>query len=313
MHQPFLLHFSEKCIKKEEANLKDYMNSENKYVSSLKQPPDHTYYSQVMSCYQNHVMSLQIGIDRPHPGMTSRNKISKVLLLHFVIGGKGTIDGIPFSRGTAFYTKRYIPYTLMVDSEDPWFLIWVAVDGLQADKLSITLNEISENQMTTISDPDALLQLVRFWMYDMSHTSATYGLYEGMLPQLLSFLIPKNAPEPTEEEAIPQRLRRMIHQSTQYIENNLSTVTVAELAKQANFEHTYFTRIFTAVKGISPKEYILNTKMEIAKHYLTVTNYSIEEINFLLGYTHRNSLTALFKKKYGTSPQEFRAQNKQNS
>jgi len=313
MQQPFSLHFSEKRLEMTETDLKTYANMDNTPTNQLTQPADDEYYSQIMSCYLNSKKSIQLGIDRPHPGMIIRNKISKVLLLHFVIGGKGTFDGKPFSRGLAFYTKRYIPYTLAVDSEDPWFLVWFAINGLQADKLSITLDEMAENQMMTISDPDALLQLVRFWIYDMPHTAATYDFYEGMLPQLFSFLIPKNAPEPTEGEAIPQRLRRIIHQSTQYIETNLSTVTVAELAKQANFEHTYFTRLFSSVKGISPKEYILNTKLEIAKHYLTVTNYSIEEINFLLGYTHRNSLTALFKKKFGMSPQEYRAKNKQTT
>ena len=313
MQQPFSLHFSEKLLKMTETDLKTYARMNNEHKDHITKPADDEYYSQVMSCYQSSAKSIQLGIDRPYPGMTSRNKISNVLLLHFVIGGKGTFDGKPFNRGIAFYTKRCIPYTLIVDSVDPWLLIWVAVNGLQADKLAITLDEMSENQMMTISDPDALLQLVRFWIYDMPHTCATYDFYEGMITQLLSFLNAKNPPEPTEEEAIPQRLRHIIHQSTQYIESNLSTVTVSELAKQANFEHTYFTRIFTAVKGVSPKDYILNTKMEIAKHYLTVTNYSIEEINFLLGYTHRNSLTALFKKKFGISPQEYRAKNKQDS
>lgn len=306
--QPSVL-FSEKRFEIGTVDLETYMKAPNNHLEKLSIPKENEYYSQTMSCYKNGNKIMIMGIDRPHPGMSSYNKVSGELLLHFVIGGKGIINGTPFERGIAFYTPKYVPYTLIVDSDDPWFLIWLAVDDLWAKKIAAVLEEMSENNILRVCDPDALLRLVRFWMYDMPHTAANFGFYEGMFQQLISFLEPLYPTDPVDKEQISQRLLRIIYHSTQYIESNLSTVTVAELAKLSNLEHTYFTRVFISVKGMSPKEYILNAKIDMAKHYLTATDYSIDKINTMLGYNHRNSFPSLFKKKLGMSPLEYRSKN----
>ena len=56
----------------------------------------------------------------------------------------------------------------------------------------------------------------------------------------------------------------------------------------------------------------MKVKMNMAMHYLTTTDHSVEAITALLGYNHRNSLAATFKKIYGMSPNEYRMQEVKN-
>lgn len=298
------LSFSESQNTSAETTIKNVATHKNQ----LSAPPINTYYEQSMAVNDGGSNRYYIGIDKPMPDYKIDNRISNVLILNFVIDGKGSFNGMPFSKGTFYYTKPRIPYTMIADSEEPWHSVWVSIEGERRNELIEKLDSISQNQMATFSSPFALLHLVQYILYEFPHSNSSFQIYDGMISQLISFIRPfGESLEPQEQDARHDQSVQIVQQAITYINTNPTTVTVADLAKKMNFEHTYFTHLFTSVKGISPKEYILNVKLKIAKHYLAETNYSIEQITDLLGYNHRNSLTSLFKKKLGISPNEYRS------
>ena len=275
----------------------------------LTKPSDNSCYEHFMVANDGGSNRYYLGIEQAMPDYKIVDRISNVLILNFVIGGKGSFNGVPFSKGTFYYTKPRIPYTMVADSDEPWHSVWLSIDGNRKNELTERLDEMFRDQMATFTSPDALLQLVQYWMYEFPHSDNSFEFYDAMVSQLVSFISPSGE---TDELSVKDNRYsqsvRVVQQAITYINRTPATVTVAELAKQMNFEHTYFTHLFTSVKGISPKEYILNVKLKMAKHYLTETNYSIEQITTLLGYSHRNSLTTLFKKKLGISPEKYRLQ-----
>jgi AraC-like DNA-binding protein len=58
--------------------------------------------------------------------------------------------------------------------------------------------------------------------------------------------------------------------------------------------------------GLSAQQHIHEKLIEKAKEYLTLTNSSVAEIAYLLGFTHPQSFNKLFKKRTDVSPLEFR-------
>ena len=276
-------------------------------MQQLSLPQINSYYEQFMAVNDGISNRYFIGIDKPIPDYKIVNRISNVLILNFVVDGKGSFNGQPFSKGSFYYTKPRIPYTMIADSDEPWHSVWLSIDGSRKNELTQKLDEICKDQMSTFSSPFALLQFVQYLLYEFPHSNTSFQFYEGMVSQLVSFVRPFEEKNEVQNNRHDQSAQ-IVQQAITYINTNPTTVTVVELAKQMNFEHTYFTHLFTSVKGISPKEYILNVKLKIAKHYLTETNYSIEQITDLLGYNHRNSLSALFKKKLGISPEKYRMQ-----
>lgn len=79
-----------------------------------------------------------------------------------------------------------------------------------------------------------------------------------------------------------------------------------DIAKIANLSPYHFIRVFKAETGKTPYEYLIGIKIEKAKKLLEVKERSITEICFLCGFSNLSHFSAVFKKKVGLSPMEFR-------
>ena len=77
-------------------------------------------------------------------------------------------------------------------------------------------------------------------------------------------------------------------------------------AESLGYSDYYFTRKFKQETGISIKEYVLQQKMELAKHLLIDTSLSIAAISDQLNICSQSYFGDLFRKHVGTSPLEFR-------
>ena len=72
---------------------------------------------------------------------------------------------------------------------------------------------------------------------------------------------------------------------------------------------------FTVIKktyGISPKQYIIDTRMNMAKQMLSEGSFKINAISEKCGFTNPYHFCRLFKEKTGLTPTEYMKQNKFN-
>jgi len=83
--------------------------------------------------------------------------------------------------------------------------------------------------------------------------------------------------------------------------------TVQFIAEVLNISPTYLTAMLKALTGQSTQQHIHNVLIEKAKEKLSLTNMSISEIAYGLGFEHPPSFSKLFKNKTNLSPLEFRA------
>jgi AraC-like DNA-binding protein len=60
--------------------------------------------------------------------------------------------------------------------------------------------------------------------------------------------------------------------------------------------------------GMSPKQYVMHLRIQQAKHLLLTTRLSIKEIADRLGYADGRHFTAVFTRKVGFAPQQWRRQ-----
>jgi len=87
-------------------------------------------------------------------------------------------------------------------------------------------------------------------------------------------------------------------------ENGLPTVDL--LAKKLNVSQHYLSDMLRSLTGQSAQQHIQDKRLEKAKEYLSITNLSVAEIAYLLGFEYPQSFNKLFKKKMNISPLEFR-------
>ena len=78
------------------------------------------------------------------------------------------------------------------------------------------------------------------------------------------------------------------------------------LSEQLNLSTGYLSDLLRSIIGLNAQQYIHLKLIEKAKEKLAVTNLSISEIAYELGFEHSQSFSKLFKTKTKISPMEFR-------
>ncbi|WP_432665638.1 AraC family transcriptional regulator [Wukongibacter baidiensis] len=99
----------------------------------------------------------------------------------------------------------------------------------------------------------------------------------------------------------------IIEDTVKYIEDNLETdIDLEMLANRFYLSKFYFHRIFTAVIGASPKDYIIKRRLNYALELLNSTEIPMIEIAQSVGFGSQQSFTRAFKRNYGVTPGTIR-------
>lgn len=105
-----------------------------------------------------------------------------------------------------------------------------------------------------------------------------------------------------------------IKQVIAYIEENSSEpLRLEQLAEVAHFSKYHFTRIFTAVTGMTPMAFVIRKRVERAMMLLSQTNQTILEIAGHCGFESVSALGVHFKRHYGCSPGSVRRRKRNHS
>jgi AraC-like DNA-binding protein len=83
--------------------------------------------------------------------------------------------------------------------------------------------------------------------------------------------------------------------------------TVQYVAETLNMSPSYLTGLLKVLTGQSTQQHIHDKLIERAKEKLSLTECSVSEIAYELGFEHPQSFSKLFRSKTKLSPMEFRA------
>lgn len=89
-----------------------------------------------------------------------------------------------------------------------------------------------------------------------------------------------------------------------------SNLNLEELAKLCDMSLSSFKREFRKEFNNSPNNYINTKKVEKAKELLSITDMTISEIAYQVGFNDSFYFTRVFKKKTNSSPSNYRLKNK---
>lgn len=85
-----------------------------------------------------------------------------------------------------------------------------------------------------------------------------------------------------------------------------SNISIVQLAQLCHMSLSSFKREFVKVYGDSPKNYINRQRLLRAKQLLAVSEESIAEIAYQVGYSDPAYFSRLFKRSFGQAPSELR-------
>jgi len=104
-------------------------------------------------------------------------------------------------------------------------------------------------------------------------------------------------------ETVQQTQIRIIEAIMRYMESNYrEALTLQTLAQLVHLNGSYLIRLFKALQGKTPFQYLNELRMSAATSYLQNSDLSIQEISKASGYSSIHYFSRAFKQKFGVSP-----------
>lgn len=219
-------------------------------------------------------------------------------LLHYVVRGKGsfTIKDRVYNlkKGNIFVIRPNEITYYEADKNDPWKYIWI---GFQCSYESNVLR-----QATFLNEDILYSQAAEYIfkeMLDASKINQTKELFlTSKLYELFSLLIEekKNIAEQDFPEIYVMKAESFI------LANYMNDITVEGISKFLGINRVYFSGIFKRAKGKSPKQYIVDVRLEKAAKLILSSNLTPSEVAKSTGYKDIFNFSKMFKKKFGVAP-----------
>jgi AraC-like DNA-binding protein len=228
-------------------------------------------------------------------------------VFEYILEGEGTVivDGKTFTakKGDVYILHRNSNHRYFSDRTNPWTKIWFNAKGSLIDSLIQiyklgTINHIEGTEVSSLfyqilskakraknsnanflEEASLLFYKMILTLYPCVHkTDPAYSLEAGILKEYLD-------------------------------KNNMNKVVLKDLCDQIYHSPSQTIRIFKKAYGITPYQYLMNQKLELAKLILLNTNKSIKEISMELNFYDEHYFSNFFKEKIGISPLNYRKTN----
>ena len=224
-------------------------------------------------------------------------------ILHYVLEGKGYFNGMPVEQGQGFLIQPGALHEYHSDQADPWKYFWIIFKG-EDSVLEKTLTDTGlalQNHVFAVSFLPELQQMIHNLRLSGSCTvSGAKAL--SVLYAVFAMHEDQNTP--------PQALSAgdaHIRDAVLYIENNYyRDIRITDVAAHIYVDDRYLYNLFKAKRGVSPKAYLNQLRLDRACALLKNTDLSVTSVGESVGYNDCLAFSAFFKKHMGLSPKQYR-------
>lgn len=162
-----------------------------------------------------------------------------------------------------------------------------------------------------IANDESLRGWMRNIIQEFQEKKEGYELaLRGLAYQILTALLrgyTQTVSDPSELDMQYRRLQK-IKPAITYMESHLADkITLEHLSEAAHLSPIHFSRVFKAVAGFSPLEFLGRMRLQKAAQLLVNTDKTILEIAMETGFNDGNYFSRCFKKCRNETPREFRA------
>lgn len=267
------------------------------------------------------LMMVQLGWHKTMNSYGYGPTIRDHFLLHFVRCGSGVVRthemeySICENTIFAIYPHQITYYEASPD--DPWEYYWIGFEGEWAQTVMSSMGfETDQTIAVHIAKPDAVFGLLGDMLARVRLSRDLDAQMLGILGDM--FLLFQAVTEGKGAlPAVPYRknVGQLGHEYTRILLTILQTsyserVNVGQLAERMNLNRSYMTALFKRDTGLSIKQYLVEYRLQRAQVALQSPELSVKDIAILCGFDDPLYLSRAFRKRFGLSPQEWRAQNK---
>ena len=247
---------------------------------------------------------MQYGEQQCEPGHAFGPCVRNNYLIHYIYSGKGVFKTnskeYHLHKGQFFLICPEQLTYYKADTEEPWLYRWVEFNGSLASSILKTAG-LSENEPIFTDNEDmsvgkALLNIINGQNMDFELLMSLFWKFIYTITNGSG----NTSQKPAEE---------YISLAESYIKMNThKKISVNDVAAYIGIDRSYLSRLFKEYKNVSPQEFILTLKLNMACRYLENKNLSVGEVAQSIGYNDTHVFSKAFKKQFKVSPMMWRKQ-----
>jgi AraC-like DNA-binding protein len=82
--------------------------------------------------------------------------------------------------------------------------------------------------------------------------------------------------------------------------------SIADVARDLAISPFHFIRQFEAAFGVTPHQFRIQTRLDLAKHLLALGQHSVTDVCMEVGFSSLGSFSAMFTRRVGEAPSAYR-------
>lgn len=246
------------------------------------------------------------GFEQCSKGYQYGPRVCPYHLIHFVLSGEGELhiagQELTVRAGDAFLIPAEKIAWYRASATDPWKYAWAGFLGYRANSYFDQLMEASEERYVLRDlDTDPYEKLIRRGAVISDGGYSGYFHANAILMELLGQLY----------EEVGGRVKDNQHTMADEIRYHLEMrysekLRLTDLAGMLGIHPNYLTRVFREKYQMTPKQYLMQLKLEKACQLLVETDYPVSFISDTLGFEDQMSFSKTFRSRYNMTPTQYR-------
>ena len=227
--------------------------------------------------------------------------------LFYIVQGEGSFivsnQEYQVEKNDLVIINPNVNHTEKSSDDDSMEYITLGFDGVSFSKKD---SDLKENIIIYQDDRVEILFLIRFLLDELKKDDHQV-FYIGQ--NILEMIILKLNQYQTIQAQVSssKKINSTIYEVKKYIDLNYSDpISLDDLAKFSHLNKYYLSHSFKEETGISPIQYLNETRIKNAKILLESSNYSISEVARFTGFSSQSFFSQRFKEITDFSPSQYR-------
>ncbi|WP_019910881.1 AraC family transcriptional regulator [Paenibacillus sp. HW567] len=251
----------------------------------------------------------------PYPGHKIGPSVHDYYLIHTVLTGEGCFQSSTVSHlcrsGDTFVIFPGSLFSYQADRHSPWHYAWVALQGTAVSTLLASIG-ITKDQPLLHSENTASLHSL-YEHIRLSFQQSAYPQLESLEASGWARLLLHHFGQdnldllPARPAEMPEIIDRQIDQAIRWISLQFhQQISIDHMASTLGYHRAHLSKAFKQKTGLSPKQYLLKTRMDKAKGLLSGP-LTIDQVASSVGFNDALYFSRQFRKFSGMSPSEYRS------
>lgn len=245
------------------------------------------------------------GLEKCSPSHAFGPAIRMHYLLHYIISGNGRFyfdnKMYKLKAGQAFLIPPGKSAYYIADEKNPWNYCWIGFSGTECSNILEYCGLTNETPVITHFENDnfkkSLLKLINTFNNKNTNELSLIGDMYNCFSNIYKLEENKNIKD----------YENYYKKAITYIQNNFSyDIQIKDIASHIGIDRTYLYKLFIKKINISPQQYLISYRLNIASNLLTTTQMNVSEVARSCGFKDIPAFHKHFKKKFKITPSKFK-------